>query len=36
MEEFNLDNEAMVKITNVAGDEEIMTLVTLIKDAKSG
>ena len=35
MEAFDADNTEMRKITNVAGDEEIMTLATLIKDANS-
>jgi hypothetical protein len=35
MEAFDADNTEMRKITNVAGDEEIMTLATLIKDAES-
>ena len=35
MEAFSSDNTEMVKITNVAGDEEIMTLATLTKDSIS-
>jgi len=35
MEVFKVDNAEMRKITNVAGEEEIMTLETLVKDAES-
>jgi len=36
MESFEVDNTEMRKITNVAGEEEIMTLATLTRDAASG
>ena len=35
MEAVDADNTEMRKIPNVAGDEQIMTLATLIKDAES-
>jgi len=35
MEAFKVDNAEMRKITNVAGEEEIMTLETLVKETES-
>ena len=35
MEVFKVDNAEMRKITNVAGEEEIMTLETLVKETES-
>ena len=35
IEAFDADNTEMRKIKNTAGDEEIITLATLVKDASS-